>query len=126
MQHADDLLQAGGGIPFISNRTVKEKKILAFKNKHLPTSLDCFEKRLEKNGTGFLVGSKPTVADVSFVTAMDHHFYNIDGQLLADHLKCKVLYDRIKAIPSIEKWQRENPVKRPIELLDEAKSMSKL
>ena len=126
MEHADDLLRAGGGIPFISNPEIRQKKTQAFVKRNLPASLDSFEKRLEQTETGFLVGRKLTVADLSFVTAMDHHFLNIEGQLFVDHHKCKGLYDRIKNIPEIAKWQKENPVRRPNELLQEAKNGSKL
>lgn len=120
LNHCDDFLVAGGRIPFTFNPDVKKKLTKNFLNVSAPACLTSFEKRLESNGTGFLVGTALTAADIFFAVVLDHHSQIIDTSLVSEFPQCQKLYNLVKENPAIAKYQREHPVKGPYRLMQDA------
>ncbi len=119
MEHADDLLRAGGALPFQFNPEIKEKLIKKFLNDTVPMSLEGFEKRLESNKRGFVVGDELTAADIYFKVVIDHHSEILLDNLLAEFPLFQKLYKNVKEQPAVARWQAENPNKGLIKLLEE-------
>jgi glutathione S-transferase len=124
MEHSDDLLRAGGAIPFIFDSEQKEKRSKKFLNTQGPALLKPFENKLESTQTGYLVGASLTAADVFFAVVIDHHYSIFRVSMLEELPLCKKLYLKVKTEPSIAMWQKSNPPKSPVELLEEVSSFN--
>jgi len=82
-------------------------------------SLEGFEKRLESNKRGFVVGDELTAADIYFKVVIDHHSEILLDNLLAEFPLFQKLYKNVKEQPAVARWQAENPNKGLIKLLEE-------
>lgn len=122
LHHAEDYLAAGVGIPFESNPEAKKKLLNNFLEVSSPKMVSCFEKQIVSNGTGYLVGNDLTAADIFFAVVVDHHCQALGNPLLGNHPNCLKLYNKVKEHPKIAKYQKENPAKGPVKLLQEAQS----
>ncbi|KAJ8036802.1 Glutathione S-transferase A1 [Holothuria leucospilota] len=72
------------------------------KNRYLPA----FEKALADNGTGFLVGSSPTIADCSFFSIASHYEEMPEfGDLIEGSPHCKQAFlKKFAEIPGVKKY----------------------
>ena len=77
----------------------------------IPKNLNIFEKKLETNGTGFLVGDSITIADLILFTMIDSVFYEKECLTLLEpypHLKEFENRIRVKNV-KIAEWLKKRP-----------------
>ncbi|XP_035685853.1 glutathione S-transferase alpha-4-like [Branchiostoma floridae] len=97
------------GIPFQSDPT---ELLATIRDKDLPRYLPIYDKVLQDNGTGFLVGGSLSMADVLLFEAL----LSVDEvfpELLKDYPKLQEFRDRVAAQPNMAKFlaggQRKPP-----------------
>jgi len=68
------------------------------------------EKQLKANGTGYLVGSGLTLADIAYYSFMSMAIERFVGEnILADAPMLKALVDKVGNIPNIKKYVDSRP-----------------
>ena len=80
------------------------RRALHFRGERIPAYLAWFERVLDGNGGGHLVGNGPTYADLSLfqlVEGLSHAFPKAAGRALAANPKIAALRDRVGALPRI-------------------------
>lgn len=89
--------------PFLAaekkEETVKAA-ISSAKNRYLPA----FEKALADNGTGFLVGSSPTIADCALYDILSYFEMPEYGDLLEGSSHCKAFLATFAEVPGVKKY----------------------
>jgi glutathione S-transferase len=77
-----------------------------------------FEACLEKSGTDYFCGKLPSVCDFHIWEMLDQHKLLAEkhgsGDIFKDIPKCKGFYDRIRALPSLQKYFESDSYKLPI------------
>nr|QUF59405.1 glutathione S-transferase GSTS6/7-3 [Brachionus angularis] len=68
-----------------------------------------FEKRLEINGNGYLVGYSLSWADL-YLSQITDFLLNRKSQFLSNYPRIKALDDRVRSLPRIADWLRRRPV----------------
>jgi len=108
---AIDLQSKVFDIMFAKEEAVKAEKVQKFTEEQAPKVLDYFTTWLKKNdgGNGFMVGSKMTLADVTFYAVFEKVEAVTPG-VLAKYPEAKALYDRVAAAPKIAAWLKKRPV----------------
>jgi len=92
-------------------KTGKDEARAEFLSKTLPHWFALFTAILEKNGTGFFVGNKITLADIQAFN-INWNWHNRQDLFPGEILKAPVLkahMDRIGAEPSIASWVARRP-----------------
>nr|QUF59406.1 glutathione S-transferase GSTS6/7-4 [Brachionus angularis] len=72
-------------------------------------NLKFFEKRLEINGNGYLVGNSLSWADL-YLSQMTDFLFNRKSELLSNYPRIKALDDRVRSFSRIADWLRRRPV----------------
>nr|QUF59403.1 glutathione S-transferase GSTS6/7-1 [Brachionus angularis] len=72
-------------------------------------NLKFFEKRLELNGNGYLVGYSLSWADL-YLSQITDFLFNRKSQFLSNYPRIKALDDRVRSLPRIADWLRRRPV----------------
>mmetsp|Transcript_14375 Transcript_14375/g.29431 ORF Transcript_14375/g.29431 Transcript_14375/m.29431 type:complete len:215 (-) Transcript_14375:145-789(-) len=81
---------------------------------HLPPKFDMIEKILEKNESGFLVGSSLTIADLLLVVGMmrgitSGAFDGIPTTILDNYSHMQALKAKIHAMDKVREWMKAHP-----------------
>lgn len=75
----------------------------------LPAKLPIVEKIIKDNGTGFIVGSKLSVADLSCFDVAEHVRDNFGADMLAKFPSLKAHFEKVAAVPGIKKYTASRP-----------------
>jgi len=77
-----------------------------------------FEAVLEKQGTEFFCGKVPCVSDFHIWEMLDQHKLLAEahskGDVFADIPKCKAFYDKVRALPTLQKYFESEAYKFPV------------
>lgn len=91
-----------------TDETIKKQKDEKLRKETLPVELKKFDDRLAKTGSGFIVESGLTFADLYLHVLVDW-FINEPG--LFDNLKHVMAnHEKVSAIPKIAEWLSTRPV----------------
>lgn len=82
----------------------KEEMVKAAINSAKTRYLPAFEKAFEDNGTGFLVGSSPTIADCALYDILSYFEMPEYGDLLAESPHCKAFLTKFASIPGVKEY----------------------
>jgi len=100
-------------------RTAEEHKEKSVK--HItgdPKPFSKFEAILEKNGTDYFCGKSPCTSDFHIWEMLDQHKLLAEkhgcGDIFEGIPKCKAFYDRLRALPSLEKYFDSEAYKLPV------------
>jgi len=104
-----DVINAGLPYRFESDPEKKKQLLQELVTKNVRPHIQLIEKRLAENGTGYLVGSSLTWADLGYADVIPT-FLELVPDLLDNAPHLKKLLDAIEAIPSIKKWIETRPV----------------
>jgi len=95
----------------IKDETAKAAKMEEIKEKTIPDFFGKFNKILQDNGTGWLVGDKVTWADI-FVANGLYNFTLVSGDLdksLEKYAQVGAFTKKVFGLPAIAKWIQERP-----------------
>jgi len=104
-----DVINAGLPYRFESDPEKKKQLLQELVTKNVRPHIQLIEKRLAENGTGYLVGSSLTWADLGYADVIPT-FLELVPDLLDNAPHLKKLINAIEAIPSIKKWIETRPV----------------
>jgi glutathione S-transferase len=88
---------------------VYKEELEKFKAEHLKNFLDRYEKFLTTNGSGHLVGSKTTWADLAVAEFLERMQHDIDEHLLDSHPKLLEFVEKIHQNPGIKHYISQRP-----------------
>ena len=104
-----DLTSAAYGIIYETDEEQKKKRIEKIAKEQLPNNIELLEKFLQKQNTGFLVGSELTLADLALVVTLERVVdYGLD-ELLEKSPLVKALNEKVRAHPRIADWIAKRP-----------------
>jgi len=104
-----DIINAGRPYRLESDPEKKKQLFQEHLTKDIRPHIQLIEKRLAENGTGYLVGSSLTWADLGYADVIPT-FLELVPDLLDNAPHLKKLINAIEAIPSIKKWIETRPV----------------
>jgi prostaglandin-H2 D-isomerase / glutathione transferase len=102
--------------PWTNEELLSIRRRIAESEKHpgLPFFLSYFENLLEKNGTGWLVGEKVTIADLALHRATTWISSGLLDGIPADFINgytnLKSHHERVEAIPAVVDFRAQNPI----------------
>jgi glutathione S-transferase len=100
--------------PWTKEQVLEIRKRISTSDKHgLPFYLSHFEKVLEENGTGWLVGEKVTIADLQLhrvpAWVMSGRLDGIPKDLVDGYPLVKAHHQMIEALPEVVAWRTNHP-----------------
>jgi len=87
----------------------KDAKMEEFKTKTVPHWFGLFEKVLEREGTGYFVGSKATLADLQGLNLLWNFENAVAPGCLASFPLLKAHLDRMSNLPNLKRWLEIRP-----------------
>jgi len=96
----------------VDNDAIIKEKYQKWKSEGLGPFLKLYEEFLKKNGTGFLVGSKVTWADIIVAEWLDcfsHITFTGDTHLLKDYPNLAALVKAVHEMPGIAEYVKKRP-----------------
>lgn len=100
--------QLGDLFDFYINSNDEQSQFILY-NQTWPQNLRYFEKRLAKNGNGFLVGAGPSWADI-YLSQMVEFLNDKMNAYLVNFPNVKSLTDKMREIPQIADWIKRRPL----------------
>ncbi|HWK74741.1 MAG TPA: glutathione S-transferase [Povalibacter sp.] len=103
----------GAGLYYEDQRVEAGRRAKEFRERRIPKFLGYFERVLERNPTGdqYLVGDKPTYADLSafqMIAGLRYAFPRVMAELAKNYPKLLALHDRVAGEPRIARYLRSD------------------